>query len=146
MAAPLTGKFLKSWVATQADILAMVGDRVSPHVTRQGKGTPRITYQVLSNPRIGSLLGHSGIIHPTVLIACQSTSYDEADQLALKVAGTQDDERLDKFSGTVGGVECQGAHVLDGPEEIDDPEFESDVSIYTVGVVVEIWLSNVGSA
>lgn len=142
----IIGKLVKGWVATQNDILALVGDRVSPHRTRQGKGVPRITYQVLANPRVDSLAGHSGLIHPTVLIACQSNSYDEANQLALKVAGTDTDNRLGGFSGTVNGVECQGTHVLDGPEEIDDPEFESDESIYTVGVVVEAWLSNVGNA
>lgn len=86
---------LLAWPA----VAAVVGDRMSPVVLRQGTTAAALVYQRLYAQRSYSLAGAAGWTETQVQITCWSTSYAQARTLADEVR-----KALDAWASATDGV------------------------------------------
>lgn len=107
---------LCAWLENDADIAAVVDDRIEPRRNSQGLAMPRICLWRTSGARLGTLQGPSGLSNPRIRISCIAATYDIAKNLSELVRLS-----IDGFRGDMAGVDVQ--HILMADEnDNDDPQ------------------------
>lgn len=126
--------FLPAWVATQSDLVALVGDRVGPWQSAQGEVLPRIVYHRISGGNVRSLTGPSGLSRERWQIDCYGATYSSAEAVARKIKGRKGDVRLDGYRGTLAGVVVRACLLEDDRDEPIPPADASDRATYCVSL------------
>lgn len=123
---------LAAHILADADITALIGDRIYPNVAPQDAELPLLVYQRISSPRVRSQSGPSGLAHPRFQIRAKAASYSEARDLAGKVRVS-----LDGFAGTMGG----GGGVSVGATFLDNERdaYEDALKAHSVPMDFIIW-------
>ena len=109
-------------LSTDSGVSALVGDRIYPLIVAQGALSPSIRYQTVTKSRESAMGSDSGITFARIQIDSFASTYLAAKTVAEAVRGA-----LQRFRGTVIGIEIQSLFIEDMPESYDDK-----VKMYTV--------------
>jgi hypothetical protein len=126
---------LRLTLARDADVAALVGDRIYPQYAAQGADTPHVAYQRSRGPRGHALDGFTGLGRARMVYACNGGTYDEAKAVATAVRRALDDLR-----GDVDGVMVQALNVVDESDSFSysvDQERSVHVVLLTFDVFYE---------
>ncbi len=97
---------LVAYLAAQADIAALVGDRIRTGVARQNEQRPFLVVAPPVIEPIYSAAGGVGLAESRIEIHCEAASYAEARTLAETVRK----KFKDGFQGNLGGVEVRAIY------------------------------------
>src|SRR5262245_54433779 len=110
----MAGRFITAFVASKADLVALVGDRVRPVGGEQATdvGKDYITYQQIDAAPVGELSDYSADLsvdrYQVSIIAAGSRAadYTRIRKIARLLKGVRGDRRLNGFrsAGIIGGV------------------------------------------
>lgn len=134
------GPFLYAWVATQSDLVAIVGTRVTPWKRLQGGDLPAITYEQISVNGIGHLRGLSGLDAQIYQLDCWAATYKQARTIAAMVRGRKGDPRLDRYTGVLAGTTIRACFCQEQRDAPDMPQFADDVGTPCVQLDFKIWM------
>lgn len=112
---------IRTRLANFAGLSALVGTRIYPLKIPQNATLPAVAYEVVSAERESAMGADIGIAHFRIQLTIFAKKYSETGQL-LDVA-TQTRAALQRFSGTVAGVEICNIFI------------ENDLDIYGENVV-----------
>lgn len=123
---------LVAHLLADADVSALIDDRIFPNVAPQDAALPLLVYQRISSPRVRSQSGPSGLAHPRFQIRAKAATYAGARDLANKVRVS-----LDGFAGTMGG----GGGVSVGAAFLDNERdaYEDTLEAHSVPMDFIIW-------
>ncbi len=114
-------EFLVAWAATQTtDLVPLVGARVSPWQSTRKDNVPRITYSQISGDRVRKLAGPTAVARQRFQIDCWGSTPAIARQVARYVTGTDSDQRLDGYLGTIASVKILSC-ILDDERDNSEP-------------------------
>jgi len=106
-----------------ADITALVSNRIYPLLLPQEVTYPAISFQLISSQRIHDIGGPTGRAHPRIQIDCWAETYSGVKDLSNEVRLC-----LDGFKGTINAETDIGGIYLDGERDI----YEVSIDIYRV--------------
>ena len=115
------------FLAADATLAALVGNRIYPLVRPQNAALPAITYQRISAPRTASHSGDSGLTNPRYQFNCWASTYREARQIAERLVTVFHGQR-----GMMPGIQA-------GFVDNDLDDYTSDVREYRAIVDVLLW-------
>jgi len=107
---------LYAHLSGDADVAALVGDRIYPLLVPQDADLPALAYQRISGVPIYAHDGPPGLARARVQITCLGRSYSEAKDLAARVRAA-----LSGYRGTMGGaggVEVGAAFIENHRDEL----------------------------
>lgn len=145
------GKFLEAFVQQQtdlADLLGGAGDdtRFGPFGEQSWAGQAYATYQQVSGSKLGSLGGPTGLANPQVQISIVAPTHLQARRIARLIAGTKDDERLDGYRGTLGGIDVRSCLLKDERELDLSPPDARGKGPFEVQQDYSLWLDERAAA
>jgi hypothetical protein len=108
-------------ITTDSTITDLMGTRLFPNKIPQGQPLPAAEYQQDGGKREHTMAGADGLVDSEYFITCYAESYSKAKELAMAIR-----QRMDGFSGTVGGVVID---VIFLTNEVDVPEFKAGTDI-----------------
>jgi hypothetical protein len=121
---------IRTHLASDAAIVAAVGDRIRPLRLAQGEAYPAITYQLIATTPRSTLDGATSRVRSLVQVTCWAESYLAAHSLAGLVR-----VRVSDSSGAWGGV----AVLRCEPPEVRDIEpFEGGGAPALYGVALDL--------
>lgn len=124
---------LKNLLLGDAEITAMIGDRVYPVNLPQNGLLPAVTYRVISDMTEYNMEGPAGLARPRFQVTAWGETYDDVVALAKLV-----ETRLSGFSGAAGGVIIPGIFKEDGRDRFEEG-FESIANKYGKDIDFYIW-------
>lgn len=133
------GPFLSAWVATQSDLVLLVGTRVVPWKRLQGTELPAIVYQEISGTGIGHLVGLSGLDWAVYQIDCYAATYKQARAIAALVRGRKGDPRLDRYVGTLANTTVRAIFCQDQRDGPENPQHGDDAGTCCVQLDMKCW-------
>lgn len=132
----MIGKFLKTWMAGQSAVTALIGTgdnlRFWPQeIPQHASAFPRILYTIDRDVPLPTLGGPSKTRIATVTLDLQEEDgdYSGLQTLAEAIVGKPSAPKLDGFRGKMAGIWVQCCRVEDKPEEIDPPFDAGDEGI-----------------
>lgn len=111
---------LFSFLKNNADISAIVGERIYPLTAPQGIQPPYITYQSISTLPENTMSGSSGLYHKRIQFNLFASVYEQVVDLFNKLT-----QILNGLKGTIGNT-CIGHCFLEN--DVDD--YQPDEKIY----------------
>lgn len=114
-------------LSAAAALTALVGNRIEPAVASQLDARPFVTMEVESEEFGGTHAGSDGTATAILKLNCESTTYTNANAVAVAVRNA-----LNFQKGTWGGIVVQGCFVED---EAEDYEITDNEHVY-YGVTV----------
>lgn len=91
-------------LSADAGVSALVGTRIHKGIATQNQTRPYITLFPVSNPKLRSLTGPSGLANPRIQIDSWGDTYASAKSVAEAVR-----KALDGFRGLMGSVRVRGS-------------------------------------
>lgn len=102
-----------------ADLTALLGDRIFPMVMHQDAAIPSIVYQKISGVREYTLTDRAGIAEPRFQFSCWGRSYFEAKTTSLKLRKAF--ELVFPITiGTTNAIKLFDARIVNENDQIDD--------------------------
>lgn len=143
----MIGKFLTAWMRQEAGVTALIGSgdsiRFFPQHGVQSRNVfPRATYLEVNDTPKHYLQGRTGTNTVNVQIDCWARGIGGAtvaNSLADAIVGTSENQKLDGFRGTLGGVFVQCCLMRGGRQEFEEePADGSDEWTYRVMLSFDI--------
>lgn len=113
------GKAINALLSADADVSAIVGDRIYPQIAAQGASFPFVVYVLQDTSPSDTKSGVSTLDEVRYDIVVASETYAEASDLTNKIRAV-----LDRYSGTVSGVVIDSIQFIDLDAD-NDPETET---------------------
>jgi len=128
---PSPAEFFVAWAASQSDLTALIGDRISPWESDRRDDVPRVTYFLVSGDRVNTLAGPTKLAVQRWQLDCWGSSQKNAAAVARLFTGASGDSRLDGYRGTLAGITIQNCRLTDERDnsEIDSPCVSLDFEI-----------------
>lgn len=128
---PSPAEFFVAWAASQSDLTALIGSRISPWDSARKDGAPRVTYFLVSGDRVNTLAGPTKLAVQRWQLDCWGSSQKNAAAVARLFTGASGDSRLDGYRGTLAGITVQNCRLTDERDnsEIDSPCVSLDFEI-----------------
>jgi len=130
------GEAVKALLEFDAGVSALVGDRCYPNSAPQNSTLPYIVYTVISDVRVQSMTGLSGLASPRIQFDCFASTYGGAKAVAeaVKVA-------LAGYADTIGSVAINGILLVDDSDLFEPPASGASVGTYRVSMDFIVWWS-----
>jgi len=98
----MIGKLIYSRLSTDGAILAYVGSKIYPDIVPQNVQYPFVVYTITNSTPVDYKDGQSNLEEIEIQIDVYTQNYDDTQDLSNLIRN-----RLDRFVGTVEGVEVQ---------------------------------------
>ena len=121
----MIGKLIYSRLSTDGSITAYVGTKIYPDITPQNVQYPFVVYTIVNSLPVDFKDGQSNLEEITLQIDVYTQSYDDTQDLANLIRN-----RLDRFTGTVEGVEVQTIKYVSSDSQI----FNAELSVYWMSI------------
>ena len=121
----MIGKLIYSRLSTDGSITAYVGTKIYPDITPQNVQYPFVVYTIVNSLPVDFKDGQSNLEEITLQIDVYTQSYDDTQDLANFIRN-----RLDRFVGTVEGVEVQTIKYMSSDSQV----FNAELSVYWMSI------------
>lgn len=121
----MIGKLIYSRLSTDGDILAYVGTKIYPDIVPQNVQYPFVVYTIVNSLPIDFKDGQSNLEEITLQVDVYTQNYDDTQELSNLIRN-----RLDRFVGTVEGVEVQTIKYVSSDSQV----FNAELSVYWMSI------------
>lgn len=121
----MIGKLIYSRLSTDGSITAYIGTKIYPDITPQNVQYPFVVYTITNSLPVDYKDGQSNLEEITLQIDVYTQSYDDTQYLANLIRN-----RLDRFTGTVEGVEVQTIKYVSSDSQV----FNAELSVYWMSI------------
>jgi hypothetical protein len=121
----MIGKLIYSRLSTDGSITAYIGTKIYPDITPQNVQYPFVVYTITNSLPVDFKDGQSNLEEITLQIDVYTQSYDDTQDLANLIRN-----RLDRFTGTVEGVEVQTIKYVSSDSQV----FNAELSVYWMSI------------
>ena len=121
----MIGKLIYSRLSTDGYITAYIGTKIYPDITPQNVQYPFVVYTITNSLPVDYKDGQSNLEEITLQVDVYTQSYDETQDLANLIRN-----RLDRFTGTVEGVEVQTIKYVSSDSQV----FNAELSVYWMSI------------
>ena len=121
----MIGKLIYSRLSTDGSITAYVGTKIYPDITPQNVQYPFVVYTIVNSLPVDFKDGQSNLEEITLQIDVYTQSYDDTQDLANLIRN-----RLDRFTGTVEGVEVQTIKYVSSDSQV----YNAELSVYWMSI------------
>lgn len=121
----MIGKLIYSRLSTDGSITAYVGTKIYPDITPQNVQYPFVVYTITNSLPVDYKDGQSNLEEITLQVDVYTQSYDDTQDLANLIRN-----RLDRFTGTVEGVEVQTIKYVSSDSQV----FNAELSVYWMSI------------
>ena len=121
----MIGKLIYGRLSTNGSITAYVGTKIYPDITPQNVQYPFVVYTITNSLPVDYKDGQSNLEEITLQIDVYTQSYDDTQDLANLIRN-----RLDRFVGTVEGVEVQTIKYVSSDSQV----FNAELSVYWMSI------------
>jgi hypothetical protein len=121
----MIGKLIYSRLSTDGAILAYVGSKIYPDIVPQNVQYPFVVYTITNSTPVDYKDGQSNLEEIEIQIDVYTQNYDDTQDLANIIRN-----RLDRFVGTVEGVEVQSIKYTASDSQV----YNAELSVYWMSV------------
>ena len=121
----MIGKLIYSRLSTDGSITAYIGTKIYPDITPQNVQYPFVVYTITNSLPVDYKDGQSNLEEITLQIDVYTQSYDDTQDLSNLIRN-----RLDRFTGTVEGVEVQTIKYVSSDSQV----FNAELSVYWMSI------------
>ena len=121
----MIGKLIYSRLSTDGSITAYVGTKIYPDITPQNVQYPFVVYTITNSLPVDYQDGQSNLEEITLQLDVYTQSYDDTQDLANLIRN-----RLDRFTGTLEGVEVQTIKYVSSDSQV----FNAELSVYWMSI------------
>jgi len=121
----MIGKLIYSRLSTDGEILAYVGSKIYPDIVPQNVQYPFVVYTIVNSLPVDFKDGQSNLEEITLQVDVYTQNYDDTQILSNLIRN-----RLDRFVGTVEGVEVQSIKYMSATSQV----FNAELSVYWMSI------------
>jgi NAD-dependent SIR2 family protein deacetylase len=121
----MIGKLIYSRLSSASNITAIISTNIYPDITPQNVDYPFIVYSIIDSSPVDFKDGQSNLEEIDLQIDIYTQNYDTTQNLANLIRN-----RLDRFVGTVEGVEVQTIKYVRQSSQV----FNAELSVYWVSI------------
>jgi hypothetical protein len=121
----MIGKLIYNRLSTEGAILAYVGSKIYPDIVPQNVQYPFVVYTIVNSLPVDFKDGQSNLEEITLQIDVYTQNYDDTQELSNLIRN-----RLDRFVGTVEGVEVQTIKYMSSDSQV----FNAELSVYWMSI------------
>jgi NAD-dependent SIR2 family protein deacetylase len=121
----MIGKLIYGRLSTASNITAIIGTNIYPDITPQNVDYPFIVYSIINSNPVDFKDGQSNLEEIDLQIDVYTQNYDTTQNLANLIRN-----RLDRFVGTVEGVEVQTIKYVSSDSQV----YNADLNVYWMSV------------
>ena len=121
----MIGKLIYNRLSTDGDILTYVGTKIYPDIVPQNVQYPFVVYTIVNSLPVDFKDGQSNLEEITLQVDVYTQNYDDTQQLSNFIRN-----RLDRFVGTVEGVEVQSIKYMSATSQV----FNAELSVYWMSI------------
>ena len=121
----MIGKLIYSRLSTDGSITAYIGTKIYPDITPQNVQYPFVVYTITNSLPVDYKDGQSNLEEITLQVDVYTQSYDDTQDLANLIRN-----RLDRFTGTVEGVEVQTIKYVSSDSQV----YNAELSVYWMSI------------
>jgi NAD-dependent SIR2 family protein deacetylase len=121
----MIGKLIYARLSTASNITAIISTNIYPDITPQNVDYPFIVYSIIDSSPVDFKDGQSNLEEIDLQIDVYTQNYDTTQNLANLIRN-----RLDRFVGTVEGVEVQTIKYVRQSSQV----FNAELSVYWVSI------------
>jgi glutamate-1-semialdehyde aminotransferase len=121
----MIGKLIYGRLSTASNITAIIGTNIYPDITPQNVDYPFIVYSTINSNPVDFKDGQSNLEEIDLQIDVYTQNYDTTQNLANLIRN-----RLDRFVGTVEGVEVQTINYVSSDSQV----YNADLNVYWMSV------------
>lgn len=121
----MIGKLIYSRLSTDGDILAYVGTKIYPDIVPQNVQYPFVVYTIVNSLPVDFKDGQSNLEEITLQVDVYTQNYDDTQELSNLIRN-----RLDRFVGTVEGIEVQTIKYVSSDSQV----FNAELSVYWMSI------------
>jgi hypothetical protein len=121
----MIGKLIYSRLSTDGEILAYVGSKIYPDIVPQNVQYPFVVYTIVNSLPVDFKDGQSNLEEITLQVDVYTQNYDDTQILFNLIRN-----RLDRFVGTVEGVEVQSIKYMSATSQV----FNAELSVYWMSI------------
>ena len=121
----MIGKLIYSRLSTDGAILAYVGSKIYPDIVPQNVQYPFVVYTITNSTPVDYKDGQSNLEEIELQIDVYTQNYDDTQDLTNLIRN-----RLDRFVGTVEGVEVQSIKYTASDSQV----YNAELSVYWMSV------------
>jgi hypothetical protein len=121
----MIGKLIYARLSTASNITAIISTNIYPDITPQNVDYPFIVYSIIDSNPVDFKDGQSNLEEIDLQIDVYTQNYDTTQNLSNLIRN-----RLDRFVGTLEGVEVQTIKYVRQSSEV----FNAELSVYWVSI------------
>jgi hypothetical protein len=121
----MIGKLIYTRLSTASNITAIISTNIYPDITPQNVDYPFIVYTIIDSNPVDFKDGQSNLEEIDLQIDVYTQNYDTTQNLSNLIRN-----RLDRFVGTLEGVEVQTIKYVRQSSEV----FNAELSVYWVSI------------
>jgi len=121
----MIGKLIYARLSTASNITAIISTNIYPDITPQNVDYPFIVYSIIDSNPVDFKDGQSNLEEIDLQIDVYTQNYDTTQNLSNLIRN-----RLDRFVGTLEGVEVQSIKYVRQSSEV----FNAELSVYWVSI------------
>jgi hypothetical protein len=121
----MIGKLIYARLSTASNITAIISTNIYPDITPQNVDYPFIVYSIIDSNPVDFKDGQSNLEEIDLQIDVYTQNYDTTQNLSNLIRN-----RLDRFVGTVEGVEVQTIKYVRQSSQV----FNAELSVYWVSI------------
>ena len=121
----MIGKLIYGRLSSASNITAIIGTNIYPDITPQNVDYPFIVYSIIDSNPVDFKDGQSNLEEIDLQIDVYTQNYDTTQNLSNLIRN-----RLDRFVGTVEGVEVQTIKYVRQSSQV----FNAELSVYWVSI------------
>lgn len=121
----MIGKLIYSRLSTDGEILVYVGSKIYPDIVPQNVQYPFVVYTIVNSLPVDFKDGQSNLEEITLQVDVYTQNYDDTQILSNLIRN-----RLDRFVGTVEGVEVQSIKYMSATSQV----FNAELSVYWMSI------------
>ena len=121
----MIGKLIYERLSTATNITAIVGTNIYPDITPQNVDYPFVVYTATNSTPVDYKDGQSNLEEINLQIDVYTQNYDTTQNLANLIRN-----RLDRFVGTVEGVEVQTIKYVSSNSQV----YNAELSVYWLSI------------
>jgi hypothetical protein len=121
----MIGKLIYARLSTSSNITAIISTNIYPDITPQNVDYPFIVYSIIDSNPVDFKDGQSNLEEIDLQIDVYTQNYDTTQNLSNLIRN-----RLDRFVGTVEGVEVQTIKYVRQSSQV----FNAELSVYWVSI------------
>lgn len=134
MSASFAESAVRQLLKNSAALVALVGDRIEPHMNVQSEQLPRVAYSRISGDHVHSHMGASGLCNISIQISSFAENYLKAKQLGELVRLA-----IDGFRGNVGSVHVGSVQIENDVDGFEASPGLDAKRIYSIQQDYSVW-------